>query len=572
MKTMIHHGGTEGTETARRKTESSVHPPCPLCLRGEVLLPALRLALAAALLVVCLPFIASARQATYHNPVVAGDYPDPSVMRVGRDYWAATTTGDWAPHFALLRSRDLVNWEKVGYVFQTRPAWAKGDFWAPEVVNDGGRFLIFYAARRDEGPKKRGTLCVAVATAAAPAGPYTDRGPLVCQIPERGGVGSIDPAFVRDERGRPFLVWKADGNDARPMQPTSIYAQPLSEDGTRLLGERKEILRNDAPWEGVAVEGSFLLRRGGWFYHFYSGNACCGRACDYALGVARSRHLLGPWEKYVRNPVVAANRDWRCPGHGSIVETTDGRDFLLYHSYRQRRDTFSVGREAVLDEVKWRADGWPVVDEGRGPSSVAPAPLGVAGRAEAEFFDGFTDARLGPEWQWPMDNVQSARVEGAGGGHLVIEPLKAQGDTFTGALVARRTTGGDYVATALVAVGGMTADARAGLAAYGWRESAAGVAVGGGRVTVWRREGRGERVVASADAPKSELLYLRMTAEGGARYRFAFSADGREWTELGGAVEGGYIEAARVALTAGGGPARFDWVKITPGESQKSER
>src|SRR5947199_8974870 len=104
----------------------------------------------------CFYLSAQTRQATYRNPVVAGDYPDPSVTRAGDDYWAATTTGDWAPHFALLRSRDLVNWQKVGYVFQTKPAWAKGDFWAPEIVNDRGHFFVFYVARRDEGQKKRG--------------------------------------------------------------------------------------------------------------------------------------------------------------------------------------------------------------------------------------------------------------------------------------------------------------------------------------------------------------------------------------------------------------------------------
>jgi xylan 1,4-beta-xylosidase len=526
-----------------------------------------RHALVAALLVLFLSSVAPARQATYHNPVVAGDYPDPSVMRVGEDYWAATTTGDWAPHFALLRSRDLVNWQKVGYVFQTKPAWTKGDFWAPEVINDRGRFFVFYVARRDEGPKKKGTLCVAVAAAAAPEGPYIDRGPLVCEIPERKNVGSIDPAFVHDEHGDPFLVWKADGNDARPNEPTSIYAQKLSEDGTRLLGKRKEILRNDAPWEGSVTEGSFLLRRGDWFYHFYAGNACCGRACNYAVGVARSRHLLGPWEKYARNPIIAANHDWQCPGHGSIVETQDGRDFFLYHSYRQRRDTFSIGRESVLDEVKWSADGWPVVDGGLGPSSDAPSPFGVAvGVKGAEFFDGFNDARLNPEWQWPMNNEQTARVEVAGGGHLVLEPAGDVADTLTGAVVARRTTSGDYVATALVDTRGMSGRARAGLAVYGWRDASNGIATGGGKISVWRREGKDERVVASADAPQSEVIYLLMTAEGGERYRFAFSANGRDWKELGGAVDGGYIESARVALTAGGGAARFDWVKIISGK------
>ena len=453
-------------------------------------------ALVAALLLACAPRAALAqaepapaqdRRATYNNPVIEGDYPDPSVMRVGQEFWAATTTGGWAPHFALLRSRDLVNWEKVGYAFQTKPSWAKTDFWAPEVVNDGGRILLYYTARRDEGPKKRGTLCVGVATAQRPEGPYADAGaPLVCQIQERGGVGSIDAGFVRDEAGAPYLVWKADGNDAEPDEPTSIYAQRLSDDGTRLLGGRREILRNTEAWERHVTEGSFIVRREGWFYHFYSGNACCGRSCDYALGVARARKLLGPWEKYGKNPIVAANRDWQCPGHGSIVETEDGRYFLLYHSYRQRRDTFGVGREALLDEIRWGADSWPVINEGHGPSSSAPAPLGVAGRSGAEFFDGFTSAQLGPEWQWPLVLSQTFAIEREGG-LLALTPTQpaqaaqtgarpqAQSDEYADAVVARRTTSGDYVATAAVLTRGMAPAARAGLSAYAWRGWAVGV-------------------------------------------------------------------------------------------------
>jgi xylan 1,4-beta-xylosidase len=525
-----------------------------------------------ALFVLCAFGTARARQASYHNPVIAGDYPDPSVIRVGSEFWAATTTGGWAPHFALLRSRDLVNWEKAGYVFQTKPAWAKDDFWAPEIVSDHSRILVYYTARRDEGPKKRGTLCVAVATAQTPEGPYADAGPLVCEIAERGGVGSIDADFVRDEAGAPYLVWKADGNDAEPDQPTSIYAQRLSDDGTKLLGKRKEILRNDtATWEHHVTEGSFILRRGEWFYHFYSGNACCGRACEYALGVARSRKLLGPWEKYAKNPIIAANHDWQCPGHGSVVETADGRDFLLYHSYRQRRDTFNVGREAVLDEIKWGADGWPSVNEGRGPSSVAVAPLGMAGRdSKAEFFEGFTSPQLGPEWQWPLVLSQSFSIEREGG-LLNLAPRAGttpnpRADEYADAVVARRTTSGDYVATTLISTRGMSASARAGLSAYAWRGWAVGIAAGGGRVTVWRREGdnmkRNLRVMAEADAPPTGALYLRMTAEGGERYRFAFSSNGRDWTDVGGAIDAGYIEGARVALTASGGAARFDWIKV----------
>jgi xylan 1,4-beta-xylosidase len=234
---------------------------------------------------------AQRRGAEYANPVAAGDYPDPSVIRVGRDYWATSTTSEWGPPFTILHSRDLVNWRQVGTVFDERPAWAVGSFWASEIAEDRGRFYIYYSARKPNG----GPLCVAVATAPRPQGPYTDRGPLVCQE-----VGSIDGFHVRDERGRRYLLWKEDGNSV--SRPTPIWAQRLTEDGTRLVGERRELLRNTERWEkhptlpyGDLIEGPSIVRRGGWFYMFYSGNFCCARECDYMVGVARARKLLGPW-------------------------------------------------------------------------------------------------------------------------------------------------------------------------------------------------------------------------------------------------------------------------------------
>ncbi|MFL6208595.1 MAG: family 43 glycosylhydrolase [Pyrinomonadaceae bacterium] len=513
-------------------------------------------------LVLVVANVTAQRRGTYSNPVVAGDFPDPSVIRVGADYWATTTTGTWAPFFPLLHSRDLVNWRIAGYVFQQRPAWAARDFWAPEIIQDRGRFFVYYAARRNEGANKRGTLCVAVATAARAEGPYTDHGPLVCQ-----DIGSIDPFFVRDERGEPYLIWKEDGNDRN--QPTVVWAQPLTADGTKLTGQRKEILRNDAPWERNVTEGSYILRRGAWFYHFYAGSACCGRSCDYAVGVARAHKLLGPWEKYKQNPIITANKDWQCPGHGSIVTTPDGRTFLLYHSYRQRRDTFNIGREAILDEVQWGADGWPIVNGGQGPSSVAPAPLGIAQSTDAgEFFDDFNRPELKLEWQWPMFSKQTVLLVTLCTGHLLLgSEENPPSDEWTGAVIARRVTSGDYVATTLVETRDSAASVRAGLAAYSWRDAAVGIAVGGGKVMLWRREGKEQRTLASVPAPVAPAVYLRMTASAGELYRFAYGTDGRTWTELGGPVNGSYIEGAHVALTAGGAlgkAAIFDWIRITP--------
>ena len=127
----------------------------------------------------------------YQNPVIPGDYPDPSIIRVGRDYWASSTSSAWGPLFPLLHSTDLVNWEQTGAVLPHRPAWATGDFWAPEISEFKGRFFVYYAARQ-----MNGRLAVAVATASQPGGPYTDRGPIIAQED-----GSIDPAAVTDTNG-----------------------------------------------------------------------------------------------------------------------------------------------------------------------------------------------------------------------------------------------------------------------------------------------------------------------------------------------------------------------------------
>jgi beta-xylosidase len=515
------------------------------------------------------------RAASYANPVAPGDFPDPSVIRTGQDYWATATTSEWAPEFPVLHSRDLVNWEIVGAIFQQRPAWSVGSFWAPELSHYRGQFYVYYVARKKDGP-----LCVAVATARRATGPYTDHGPLVCQE-----VGSIDGFPVTDERGRRYLLWKEDGNSK--SLPTPIWAQQLSADGTRLVGRRKEILRNTEPWEkhatlpyGDLIEGPAVVRRGGWFYMFFSGNFCCARECNYMMGVARARRLLGPWEKYPGNPILRGNENFKCPGHGTVVSDATGRDWLLYHAM-DAKDFVYVGRQALLDEVKWGRDGWPTINEGRGPSTRADAPQ--AARAEAPrqnawhgFFDDFGSPRLSFAWQWPQSNVPAIGIEAAGGGWLALAPTTGQDDNPVGAVVARPTTVGDYTATTAVETTRLGGGRTAGLAAYGDADNAMGLSVGGGRVTLWRRERKNDRTeqttVETADAPAGVTpLHLRLQAREGRLYRFAFSRDGREWRDLGGEQDGSFLppwdRGVRVALAAGGTPgpaARFAYMRVWP--------
>jgi xylan 1,4-beta-xylosidase len=138
---------------------------------------------------IALWLLGAAHAQTYNNPVIPGDHPDPSIIRVGNDYWATSTTSQWAPIFPLLHSTNLVEWQAKGAVFAVPPAWSAGNYWAPEISEYRGAYFVYYAARKKDGP-----MCVAVATSANPEGPYTDHGPLVCE-----DVGSMRRLPMRTE-------------------------------------------------------------------------------------------------------------------------------------------------------------------------------------------------------------------------------------------------------------------------------------------------------------------------------------------------------------------------------------
>ena len=299
---------------------------------------------------------------SWQNPVVPADFPDPSATRVEGVYWAASTSTRHSPGLPLLRSTDLLHWEYTGTIFRRRPRWTVGALWAPELIVHEERVLVYYTGRR-----RGGRLCVGVASAPHPGGPYTDHGPLVCQP-----AGSIDATQVRDAAGRPYLVWKEDGNAVR--RRSRIWIQRLRHNGIGLIGPRRELLRNADPWEGAVVEAPEIVEHDGWLYMLYSGNSFGPPlSCNYALGVARSRSLFGPWQRNPANPILRSNQAWRCPGHASPVSDGAGRLFLLYHAYPAGSDA-NAQRRALLDLVSWSPDGWPVVNGGQGPSSSSSLP------------------------------------------------------------------------------------------------------------------------------------------------------------------------------------------------------
>ncbi len=440
------------------------------------------------------------------NPIIPGDHPDPTIIRVGQTYWTASTAGNWAPEFSLYKSTDLHHWTAAGAIFAHTPEWADRDFWAPELVSDGGRTLVYYVAR-----KRGGGLCVGVGTASEPQGPYEDHGPIECQ-----SDGSIDPAFVRDEHGTPYLIWKEDGNSQK--KPTIIWAQPLTPDLLMLTGEKKELIENDpASWEGGVVEAPYILRHDGAFFLFYAGNACCGVNCKYAEGVARADRLLGPWVKDPANPIIRPNGVWKCPGHGTAVETPEGKYLFVYHAYPASGFAY-LGRESLIDSITWNKDGWPVVNQGRGPGTDAgPAT------AMPAMTDDFAGAALGDEWKWPIGHEPQATVAGS---KLTLTMPKNGWQSF----VARPLLTATYTATVGVPAG---ASAGAALGIVGDAYDDVVLAQEGANLQLWRADHDGKHVLWQKPVEEAGTVWLRVTSSQPGQAQFSYRVGDGVWRNAG---------------------------------------
>ena len=468
----------------------------------------------------------AAHAASFANPVLPGDHPDPTVVRANGAFYASATSASWAPIFPIFRSTDLVRWRQVGAVLPRAPRWAAGNFWAPELVRWSGRMLAFYSASRRGGPP-----CLGVASAPRPEGPWRDRGPVLCRP---GGVIDVDP--FTDADGARWLLFKRLGTGH------GIYAMRFSERRLRAVGHAHELIAPDATWEQGVTEGPSLVRRGGSYLLFYAGGHCCRPPCTYGEGVARSSSLLGPYVKDPANPLLAGNAAWQCPGHGTTIDLGPAGLYLLHHAYRAD-DAFDRRRSVLLDRVEFTPDGWPTIGGGLGPALTASAPLGSAGGA------------LAPGWEWPFFAAPDARPDG---GALGLTCRAARRPSF----LARQVPVDRFTALAAVAVPRRHGPA-IGLAAQGPGRVLRGIELRDGRVRAFRSDDRGLRLGPTQSAPAGARLRLLINATpdgavalyvGGARGAPARIASGPAQTGL---------PATRVALTCRGtGSTRVDSIHV----------
>ena len=207
--------------------------------------------------------------------------------------------------------------------------------------------------------------------------------------------------------------------------------------------------------------------------------------------------------------------------------------------------------EALLDEVKFEADGWPSINGGKGPSTNAPSPFGIAQKkAELNFSDDFSDPKLGAGWQWPVADEPRYRIEN---GFLLLSPNRKTND-LVGAVLARSTTIGDYTADATI--GEPDPGVFAGIAAFGDPANSIGLATGDGKLLLWFRHKGKHEILAETPAPKAKEIHLRLLAKDGHRFQFFARGDKKDWTPIGRDLQGKHLPPwdrnVRIALTAGG--------------------
>ncbi len=294
--------------------------------------------------------------------------PDPGVLRHDGVYYAFGTTGaERTPDgrvFTVLRSPDLVTWEPLGGALLPPSADARYEYWAPEAAAHDGRFYLYYAM----GGVEELHFELRVATSERPEGPYTDTGTPLLDC-DRNRF-TIDPHPFRDVDGQWYLFYARDypNTDGGALPGTGLAVDRLV-GMTRLAGECRTVLRAHYPWtlyeanrrmnvygrtfDWHTIEGPWVQRHRGRYYCFYSGSNY--QTARYGVDYAVAEHVTGPYTGQGRGARVlhAVPGHVRGPGHHSIVEGPDGRDYIVYHAWNEAMTV----RQLCVDPLDWTPDG-----------------------------------------------------------------------------------------------------------------------------------------------------------------------------------------------------------------------
>ena len=530
---------------------------------------------------------------TITNPILPGFNPDPSICRVGADYYIATSTFEWYPGVQIHHSRDLANWKLA-----TRPLNRKSQLdlrgepdsagiWAPCLSHTDGLFWLVYTdMKRHHGSFKDGHNYLV--TAPAIEGPWSE--------PVFLNSSGFDASLFHDEDGRKWLVQMLWDHRSRPNMFAGISLRQFDPVTQRLIGKKRVVFRGT---DLKLTEGPHLYRRNGFYYLL---TAEGGTGFDHAVTLARSRDIFGPYEAHPAKHILTAKDDPRHPiqraGHGDLVDTPGGRTYLVHLMGRpvtqQRRSI--LGRECALQECEWRDDGWVYVKGGSLPS-IKVEVAGEPRPAPQKIVYDFAVVDLPRDFQWlrtpEPDRIFSLTEKP---GVLRLYGRESIGSWYEQALVARRQTSFAYRAETELDFAPEDEREFAGLTAYYGRHALFYLAL------TADSDGQRELLImaALADNPGGNLSYpaapvkipatgkVRMAVEVQAfRLRFFYRLEDQpDWTPIGedldasilsdeasvasrgGCFTGAFVGMAASDLNDGGKPADFGFFsyEALPGE------
>ena len=502
----------------------------------------------------------------YANPVVPGFNPDPSICRVGDDFYLATSSFEYFPGVPIHHSRDLVDWRLIGHALTRESqlplegqAASKGIF-APSLRWHAGRFYMV-TTNIDGG----GNFYV---TAKDPAGPWSE------PVWLRESTFGMDPSLFFDDDGRVYYTRHGGGRNG------GVYQAELDLEAGRLKGEARLIWPGTG---GIWPEGPHLYKRDGWYYLLISEG---GTSWDHSLTMARSRSPWGPFEANPRNPILTHRglpaEPLQMVGHRDLVQAADGAWWMVLLGTRPQARATPLGRETLLAPVAWDAQGWLVVNQGqpmRPEMDVAGLPARHPWPREP-VRDDFDGPALGLEWNFLRSSAPGLWSLSERPGWL---RLKGSSTTLTEnatpAFVGRRQTSLHQRAAALLDFTPSSVAQEAGLVLR--RDEAThcllrvvagtdGAGRWGRRVELLSRVNGVSTLLESLPCGAGPLrLQVDADAE---RHAFSVAAEGGERLALGSvptaslSVDGSFT-GTYVGLYASGAqpmpPADFDWFELT---------
>ncbi|MBR1548163.1 MAG: glycoside hydrolase family 43 protein [Prevotella sp.] len=442
------------------------------------------------------------------NPVIPGFHPDPSVCRVGDDYYLVNSSFQYFPGVPIYHSRDLVNWELIGNVLDResqlplRGASSWTGIYAPTIrYHDGTYYMI------TTNVGGGGNFMV---TAANPAGPWSE--PLWLQ--QQG----IDPSLFFED-GKCYMVSNPDN---------TIMLCEIDPTTGRQLTDSRPLWRGTG---GRYPEGPHLYKKDGYYYLLISEG---GTELAHSLTIARSRKIEGPYKACPDNPLLTncsmagQTMQIQGTGHGDLVQAADGSWWLVFLAYRNFGGAYHhLGRETCLVPVEWPKGKWPVVNGRQPVDTLMQAPL-LAAQQPRKATTGRHDMIF-------LQNPIQQNYEQKGRSYRLHGTSSTLTSNRQPTFLGRRQESGRFVVETEIDAATLTAGCKAGLSVYQISDGHMEVSVekhATGTVTV-----AFDYRVKSLEGHKMELLphdacvRLRIGSDGN-RYRFAYSTDGAHYSTL----------------------------------------